>query len=321
VPPHPHLLGSQPNPGVGHRPLHTHIAHCRVTRSCRTLQFHGVIPGGNAFTIPVGKLTNESGRGYGTGFDWAVPASVGTEIVVLASDDRRYVGGSIQDTVAQGSSAMSSCLNDLSPVSTSGRPAGGVYPTFTSATTGSSTSSATTGSPTSSAMAGSPTSSATASIGASGGHRANVRTIAGGAISAAAALLALVLLALMCRHRRFRQPREEGLTGGEVEPLWYFRPEPFVPTSAGPPARRSTTKLGRGLESSSLPQIMSGPVNGPPAARIIQHDDGGRAPHAPGDPEVLELPPAYADIRRASRPRTPATSWIATPVMRKGPGR
>jgi hypothetical protein len=148
-----------------------------------------------------------------------------------------------------------------------------------------------------------------------------VRAIAGGAISAAAALLALVLLALMCRHRRFRQPREEGLTGGEVEPLWYFRPEPFVPISTDPPARGSTRKAGRRPDSPGLPAAMSGPVNGLPAAHIIQHDDGGRALRTPSELEVLELPPAYADIRRASRPRTPATSWIATPVMRKGPGR
>jgi hypothetical protein len=94
-----------------------------------TVNFYGVIPGGNSFNIPEGSLSTTNDTG--TGFNWTVDISGGTNILVVAGDDRGIgSGGSAPFTVAY--SSNSSCLSSISPSSTAGSPAGGSYPTSTS---------------------------------------------------------------------------------------------------------------------------------------------------------------------------------------------
>jgi hypothetical protein len=96
-----------------------------------TVNFQGVIPGGTSFSIPQGPPS--SNPTTGTGFPWQVDISGGTNILVVASDDRGIgSGGSAPFTVAYASN--SSCLNSNSPSSTAGNPAGGSYPTSISDT-------------------------------------------------------------------------------------------------------------------------------------------------------------------------------------------
>jgi hypothetical protein len=64
-------------------------------------------------------------------------------------------------------------------------------------------------------------------------------------------------------------------------------PRPLTPASATTATTRKTAPM---------PQLR--PVN------IIQHDDAGpsEGPASPGEPETIELPPAYTHIRSAQRP-------------------
>ena len=91
-----------------------------------TVNFYGVIPGGNSFNIPQSSLSTNNDTG--TGFNWTVDITGGTNMFVVAGDDRGIgSGGSAPFTVAY--SANNSCLSSASPSSTAGNPAGGSYPT------------------------------------------------------------------------------------------------------------------------------------------------------------------------------------------------
>jgi len=92
-------------------------------------QFYGVIPGGQSFQIQQGNLSTVPEKGYG--FDWTVPVRVGTTVMILGGDDRGIgTAGSTTLTVQAGIAAVNNtCLNDSSPSSTAGTPAGGSYPT------------------------------------------------------------------------------------------------------------------------------------------------------------------------------------------------
>jgi hypothetical protein len=95
---------------------------------CRTVNFYGTIPGGTSFAIPQGSLS--SNNGTGTGFNWTVGIAGGTNVLLIANDDRGIgSGGSAGFTIAY--AADNSCLNNNSPSSTAGNPAGGSYPTST----------------------------------------------------------------------------------------------------------------------------------------------------------------------------------------------
>ena len=100
-----------------------------------TVNFYGVIPGGDSFNIPQGSLStvdpNISGPTQpGTGFSWTVDITSGTNVIFVGGDDRGIgSGGSAGFTVAP--FPNSSCLSGTSPSSTPGNPAGG-YPTSTS---------------------------------------------------------------------------------------------------------------------------------------------------------------------------------------------
>lgn len=95
------------------------------------MNFFGVIPGGNVFTVPKGPVTSQSG--FGDGFNWTPPIRVGTTVILIGNDDHGIgSGGSSLQVIGQGPSLDNSCINDQSPSTTSGDPAGGSYPTSTS---------------------------------------------------------------------------------------------------------------------------------------------------------------------------------------------
>jgi hypothetical protein len=96
---------------------------------CRTVSFYGVIPGGTPFLIPQAPLSTTSDTG--TGFNWTVDITGGTNVLLIGNDDRGIgSGGSALFTVAYWTN--NSCVNGNSPSSTAGSPAGGSYPTSTS---------------------------------------------------------------------------------------------------------------------------------------------------------------------------------------------
>jgi len=90
--------------------------------------FQGLIPGGQSFQIPRGEITTVDSQG--TGFSWIPSVRAGSTVIIAAGDDRgRGNGGSAPFIVGYGDN---SCLNDNSPSSTPGSPAGGSYPTSSS---------------------------------------------------------------------------------------------------------------------------------------------------------------------------------------------
>lgn len=96
---------------------------------CRTVSFYGTIPGGTSFVIPQGPISNNNDTG--TGFDWTVDIAGGTNILLVGKDDRgEGSGGSAGFIISY--AANNSCLDNNSPSSTAGNPAGGSYPTSTS---------------------------------------------------------------------------------------------------------------------------------------------------------------------------------------------
>jgi hypothetical protein len=100
-----------------------------------TVSFHGVIPGGDSFSIPQGTLSTNNNTG--TGYDWTVDITGGTNMFVVGGDGNGIgTGGSAPFTVAY--SANNSCLSSSSPSSTAGNPAGGSYPTSISGSSGNS---------------------------------------------------------------------------------------------------------------------------------------------------------------------------------------
>lgn len=104
------------------------LPDCRL----RTPFFLGVIPGGQSFQIPVpaDNLTVVSEQGLG--FTW-YPSVRASTLVILVAGDNRGPGSGGSAPYLVNYSENSTCLNDLSPSSTAGSPAGGSYPTTTSA--------------------------------------------------------------------------------------------------------------------------------------------------------------------------------------------
>jgi len=89
-----------------------------------SIQFHGVIPGGQCF------LLDQASAGT-KGFNYTVPVRAGTTVLLLGGDSRGIgFGGWEQMVVKQ--SGIQSCLDSSSPSSTPGSPAGQVYPTSSS---------------------------------------------------------------------------------------------------------------------------------------------------------------------------------------------
>ncbi|KAF8269218.1 hypothetical protein EI94DRAFT_1024014 [Lactarius quietus] len=187
-----------------------------------TVKFYGVIPGGNSFNIPQGSLSTDNSTG--TGFNWTVDISGGTNIFVVGGDDRGIgSGGSAPFTVAY--STNSSCLSGSSPSSTAGSPAGGSYPTSTSGS----------------------------SSGGSGSH-SNTGAIAGGVAGGLVGVAAVALIAFFCFRRRGYAAvakehhvnvlqDDEDRNASHHDLPHYFTPEPYLvpdPTVRGTSEAAST---------------------------------------------------------------------------------
>ncbi|KAI0760160.1 hypothetical protein C8Q74DRAFT_205963 [Fomes fomentarius] len=294
-----------------------------------TPQFQGVIPGGQSFEIPVGSITTQSG--LGVGFTWTPSVRIGTTLLLIAGDQRGLgSAGSNSYTLQQGNSQ--SCLNETSPSSTPGSPAGGSYPTSTDGSTPD-----------------------------GGGSHTNVGAIVGGVIGGIVGAIAIGLVILFAtRRKRFHKHQKErpvdllqdgddGAIGDGRLPE-YYQPEPFVlpdPTApstthdgsvagtrvAGTPRasgdRRQSylststsdnTGYGGGFlraGGSSAPSTSARKSPVPPSFRavnIIQHDDAGpsdQPPPAEEEPETIELPPAYTNIKSATPPAATEPSRAA----------
>src|ERR1700761_6473557 len=92
----------------------------------RTVNFWGVIPGGDSFTIPAGTQTTDNGS---PAISWTPDIRPGVDVLVVAGDNRGFgTGGSFQVAMQPGNGDLS-CINGNSPISTPGSPAGGTYPT------------------------------------------------------------------------------------------------------------------------------------------------------------------------------------------------
>jgi len=86
--------------------------------------FQGIIPGGQSFEIPRGEITADP---QGTGFSWIPSVRTGTDVNIVAGDDRgRGSGGRVHYVIAYGDNY---CLNENSSSSTPGSPAGAFYTT------------------------------------------------------------------------------------------------------------------------------------------------------------------------------------------------
>ncbi|KAH9836401.1 uncharacterized protein C8Q71DRAFT_762417 [Rhodofomes roseus] len=292
-----------------------------------TPSFQGIIPGGQSFSIPESSFSTVAEQGYG--FTWTPSVRIGTTVLLVGGDNRGAgTGGSGLYIVSQGPSQ--DCLNTNSPSSTPGSPAGGSYPTSTNgAGTGG------TGS------------------GSSSGHSNTGAIVGGVVGGVVGFLLALALVGLLLWRRRRNQPKARrvdllqansdedgvgvgvGVGGGDQLPR-YYEPEPFLlpepepsvttqqmsefgggrrasgstagflAAGAGRPGTpSSTTRTGKSAAQPSLR-----PVN------IVQHEDAGPPPGEDDEdeePETVELPPAYTNLKNASRPREEGATHEESP--------
>ncbi|KAG6918356.1 hypothetical protein DXG01_015005 [Tephrocybe rancida] len=277
--------------------------------------FLGIIPGGQSFTIPQSEITNVETQG--TGFSWTPSIRGGTTLIIVGGDSRgNGTAGSTLNTVSSGPDNIGSCLNDVSPSSTPGTPAGGSYATSTT----------------------------TPGTGSSGGGT-NVGAIVGGVVGGIVALVVIGLIFLFfVRRSRVDKNKEKqpinllNSDEGDESPAGpasgnnrndlpeYYQPEPFtVPdptiastyeedfggnTSEGRPLSgyTSTSRSGTpdllssyGAGSTTTGSGRKGPLRQMRPINVIQHDDAGpsEAPKpAEEEVETVELPPAYTNIRQ-----------------------
>ncbi|KAL5522641.1 hypothetical protein ACEPAG_8659 [Sanghuangporus baumii] len=289
--------------------------------------FYGVIPGGDSFNVTVGDLTTVSGQGLG--FNWTPNIRGGTTLIVGAGDNRGLgAGGSVTYIVAAGN-GNTTCLDNSSPSSTAGSPAGGSYPTSTSEAENS----------------------------RPDNHSSNTGAIAGGVVAGVVVVCAFVLVLLFLRRRKrqnlstkerpdlFTDNEHPSDAQGEIARL--APPEPYIVpseparsewgssaheygTGTGVPSssygygvgagagsgdrRASAYSLSTGTEGEFLmrpgtPQTAATSAAGTSVSRkgpapvlrpvnIIQHEDAGTTIGDDQEPETVELPPAYTNIRR-----------------------
>ncbi|KAG2156797.1 uncharacterized protein EDB93DRAFT_1200684 [Suillus bovinus] len=288
-----------------------------------TPSFQGVIPGGQSFSIPEGQITQVSNEG--TGFNWIPSVREGTTLMIIAGDDRGLgTGGSGTYTVAQGIYPNSSCLTTTSPSSTIGSPAGGTYPTNASGaeTTGGTTSSSSTNV---GAIVG----------GVIGGLAILVILALAGFYFIRRRTRTKVIKERPVDLLQDDPEDDNDQAPGELGN--YYRPEPFLATEPtesssmyGHEEGRSGTVMSGSRYGNSdrrrsafgsfsdmrsaTPDYEMGITGGstvPSGSRksptprqlrpinIIQHDDAGAADEqAGGQPDTVELPPAYTNIRK-----------------------
>ncbi|KAF8586590.1 hypothetical protein K439DRAFT_1614971 [Ramaria rubella] len=294
-----------------------------------------VIPGGQSSQINIVNPT-PGGQGNTTGFNWTPNVRAGTNVLLVAGDSRGPgSGGSVNTAVGNNPNQDSSCLNNNSPSSTAGTPAGAIQTDFSKGGNGNGGDNGNDG---------------------QSNNSTNVGAIVGGVVGGLAALAVLGLLAFLFirRRRRQRHPAAHGVDllpevaqRDPDHPPEFYQPEPFVippashadadengGTSAGRPSMSDrrysavsttdpsesaygtttgtgtnflaagaaggsrTTSYGPGSSRKSpagMPQLR--PVN------FVQHEDGGELPEPSGsgaldEPETIELPPSYTNIRR-----------------------
>ncbi|KAF9524374.1 hypothetical protein CPB83DRAFT_616692 [Crepidotus variabilis] len=89
----------------------------------RSPNYLGIIPGGQSFEIPQSNISKQGG------INWQPSLQSSTTLILVAGDARgNGTGGSVLYTVSTGAAFDKSCLNENSPSSTPGNPAGS-YPT------------------------------------------------------------------------------------------------------------------------------------------------------------------------------------------------
>lgn len=291
-----------------------------IQLACSTPKFLGVIPGGQSFAIPEVEITNIQSQG--TGFSWTPSLRGGTTFILIGGDNRGAgSAGSVLNTVSSGVNNIGTCLNDQSPSSTPGSPAGGSYPTGPNG-----------------------------GVGGDGGGNSNVTgPIVGGVVGGVVLIAALILLYLYFRRQADNRRRslakerpitiddedEEESPGSQNryrpnEQPQNYQPEPFLLSepsvydgrtssdalSMGRPLSGYTTTsfstevlgsmYGYGVGgASAVPSSVSRKGGAPKPMRpvnIVQHEDAGPSepPPPPGEPDTIELPPAYTNIRHDS---------------------
>ncbi|KAF8524402.1 hypothetical protein BU17DRAFT_42883 [Hysterangium stoloniferum] len=291
-----------------------------------------VIPGGQSSLVPVG--TTSPADGGTTGFPWTPNVRAGTNIILVAGDNRGPgTGGSVNIAVGNGAD---SCINATSPSSTAGTPAGAVE-------TGS----------------GSGNNNNNTSRGSSG----NVAAIAAGIVGGLAAIVVVGLAGFFFIRRRKRMHHDTvdllpdaggsgSATGHADAPPEFYQPEPYILSSisgthsrnvsaedgtSGPRTRPSMSDLGRRYSALSMTDqdlerdlsestrtgtgpFLGGARSGTPHSQTqtsrkgapssmlrpvnwVQHEDAGVIPQdeaggSAQQPETIEVPPSYDDIRR-----------------------
>jgi len=161
-------------------------------------------------------------------------------------------------------------------------------------------------------------------------------------VGTAVFLLAVGLLAFFWLRRRpyhavakerpvnVLQDDDEDGNGSHHDLPQYYAPDPFLvpdPTIAGTseaastherPLSMATTDFGRPQTPVTTTSTTTRKSAVPPQLRpvnIIQHDDAGPSefPAGQGDPETIELPPAYTNLRQTARsPLAPSTTTDTT---------
>jgi len=257
----------------------------------------------------------------GTGFQWTPTVRAGATLLVVSGDDRGLgTGGSGLFSVSAGLYPNSSCITNTSPSSTAGPPAGGSYPTNDSGgmTTGSSSSS----SNNTGAIVG----------GVIGGLAAIV------ALALVAFYIIRRKTAPKSQKERpvnlLHGDPDDSESPTNYEPPPYLQPDPYLvmtPTISSASAREDGLRhsmAGSALLSDSWRQsgvtsfsdvtpefevgvlppgsagLTSSRKSGVPrqlrAVNIVQHEDAGpSSAQEPAEPETVELPPAYTNIRKA----------------------
>ncbi|KAJ7064833.1 hypothetical protein C8F01DRAFT_1128366 [Mycena amicta] len=291
--------------------------------------FHGVIPGGDSFEIPQNNLSTVANEGFG--FSWVPPLRGGTTLLLVAGDGRgNGTGGSSPYTVGSGPNNDNSCLDSNSPSSTPGNPAGGSYQTSTNTASGPSSSGGSGGGGTGSRCGSSHHETNVAAI--AGG------TVAGVVALIVVALLMLFFMRrrrLREERNKIRPDLLQADDGDEGaatrnELPQYYQPEPYLmaESTVGRSSLGGLTSDGRRIsqtdtEGRPLSTLMSdtasrsetpdpssmsastrktGPARQMRPVNIIQHADAGPSVPPPaadeGEPETVELPPAYTHIRK-----------------------
>ncbi|KAF8439133.1 hypothetical protein L210DRAFT_3621871 [Boletus edulis BED1] len=285
-----------------------------------TPNFQGVIPGGDSFSIPVGTITNVTDMG--TGFQWVPTVRAGTTLLVVSGDNRGLgTGGSDLFTVSAGLFPNSSCATNTSPSSTAGPPAGGSYPTNASGGTTSGSS----GSNNTGAIVG----------GVVGGLAAIVvlGLVAFYIIRRKTGPTSRKERPVNLLHG----DPDDNEPPSSYQPPPYLQPDPYLvtaPTISSTSARtdhvRNSALLSDSLTSSAwrqsavtslsdprstTPELDAGALTPPTTAlgssrksgmsrqlravNIIQHEDAGpSSAQEPAEPETIELPPAYTNLRK-----------------------